>query len=65
MNDAYIDGECTKPKTNKRLKMIQVDTNNSNCENSATDPIAKYLIIDLIVSLQFNPLNKKVSNLSV
>jgi len=35
MNDAYVDGECTEPTTNKRLKMILVNTPNSNSGNSA------------------------------
>jgi len=35
MNDAYVDGNCTEPTTNKRLKMTLVDTPNSNSGNSA------------------------------
>lgn len=43
MNDAYVDGNCTEPTTSKRLKMIFVDTPNSNSGNSANIFIAKIL----------------------
>lgn len=44
MNDAYVvDGECTEPTTNKRLKMNFAVTPNSNSENSADVFIAKIL----------------------
>lgn len=44
MDDAYVvDGECTEPTTNKRLKMTLVDTPNSNSPNSAEIFKAKIL----------------------
>jgi len=43
MNDAYVDGKCIEPTTNKRLKMILTNTPNSNSENSAAVFIAKIL----------------------
>ena len=44
MDDAYVvDGECTEPTTNKRLKMTLVNTPNSNSPNSAEIFKAKIL----------------------